>query len=248
MQQQSACLHAAQGYRAVLNGGQRLLGWKHARQPLHLASSCATHRACPTSHPPPRVPRRSGDGTARIWDPVPVRGQAPRAATVLLHDTRPDKARDVTTIDWNPDSSLLATGSYDGMARVWTREGGWPGGGGDSGQGKKGRAEERRGEERRRGCGVRVASGAGWLAVHGGGSHECTRAARAELKAPGAGGGCTAAGHQAHGALSPHQQHCMQASSQEAPSKPTGLVCQPLEGCSQASHWSATPLARAQAS
>jgi transducin (beta)-like 1 len=30
---------------------------------------------------------------------------------------------DVTTLDWHPAGSLLATGSYDGCARVWTREG-----------------------------------------------------------------------------------------------------------------------------
>ena len=30
----------------------------------------------------------------------------------------------MTTIDWNHDGSLLATGSYDGLARIWTKEGG----------------------------------------------------------------------------------------------------------------------------
>jgi len=30
-----------------------------------------------------------------------------------------DKARDVTTLDWRPDGGRLATGSYDGLARVW---------------------------------------------------------------------------------------------------------------------------------
>lgn len=34
-----------------------------------------------------------------------------------------EKPKDVTTLDWNHDGSLLASGSYDGMARVWTREG-----------------------------------------------------------------------------------------------------------------------------
>ena len=31
-----------------------------------------------------------------------------------------DKTRDVTTLDWSPDGALLATGSYDGVARLWS--------------------------------------------------------------------------------------------------------------------------------
>ena len=31
-----------------------------------------------------------------------------------------DKSRDVTTLDWSPDGTLLATGSYDGVARLWS--------------------------------------------------------------------------------------------------------------------------------
>ena len=34
-----------------------------------------------------------------------------------------NKSKDVTTLDWNFDGSLLATGSYDGIARVWNGEG-----------------------------------------------------------------------------------------------------------------------------
>lgn len=33
------------------------------------------------------------------------------------------QGKDVTTLDWNGDGSLLATGSYDGFARIWTKEG-----------------------------------------------------------------------------------------------------------------------------
>ena len=33
------------------------------------------------------------------------------------------KSKDVTTIDWNADGTKLATGSYDGQARVWSTKG-----------------------------------------------------------------------------------------------------------------------------
>jgi transducin (beta)-like 1 len=34
-----------------------------------------------------------------------------------------EKSKDVTTLDWNGDGKLLATGSYDGQARIWSRDG-----------------------------------------------------------------------------------------------------------------------------
>jgi WD40 repeat protein len=34
-----------------------------------------------------------------------------------------EKAKDVTTLDWNSEGSLLATGSYDGHARIWNEQG-----------------------------------------------------------------------------------------------------------------------------
>jgi len=34
-----------------------------------------------------------------------------------------DVSKDVTTLDWKHDGSLLATGSYDGQARVWSASG-----------------------------------------------------------------------------------------------------------------------------
>ena len=35
----------------------------------------------------------------------------------------PNKSKDVTTLDWNLEGTLLATGSYDGLARIWDAEG-----------------------------------------------------------------------------------------------------------------------------
>jgi WD40 repeat protein len=85
-------------------------------------------RACIWTLPDPCLlpttpsPISSGDATARIWDLSP--GANHSAALVLRHQAADsEKPKDVTTLDWNHDGSLLASGSYDGMARVWTREG-----------------------------------------------------------------------------------------------------------------------------
>ena len=90
----------------------------------------------------------SGDSTARIWTlPPGPSGSSAQAALpapmVLRHvsegaaadegaaaaaagaDGAPaePKSKDVTTLDWNGDGTLLATGSYDGIARVWDASG-----------------------------------------------------------------------------------------------------------------------------
>jgi len=68
----------------------------------------------------------SGDSTARIWDldsrdddaPLVLRHLAPEGATESGEDTK-----DVTTLDWNRTGDLLATGSYDGAGRIWSKAG-----------------------------------------------------------------------------------------------------------------------------
>ncbi|KAL8494523.1 hypothetical protein ACS0TY_025364 [Phlomoides rotata] len=70
----------------------------------------------------------SGDSTARIWtidgtsNSTMENGPAP---VVLKHFKvrTNEKSKDVTTLDWNVDGTLLATGSYDGQARIWSRDG-----------------------------------------------------------------------------------------------------------------------------
>ena len=68
----------------------------------------------------------SGDSTARIWA-VPsgacgkAQTKAMAAPSVLQHvGADKEKVKDVTTLDWSPDGASLATGAYDGQARIWS--------------------------------------------------------------------------------------------------------------------------------
>nr|POE89254.1 wd40 repeat-containing protein hos15 [Quercus suber] len=63
---------------------------------------------------------RSGDSTARIWTIVDGSSRStsngPLNVLVLKHvkGRTNEKSKDVTTLDWNGDGTLLATSSYDG--------------------------------------------------------------------------------------------------------------------------------------
>eukprot|EP00899_Mesostigma_viride_P001787 jgi/Mesvir1/11609/Mv00018-RA.1 len=69
----------------------------------------------------------SGDSTARIWTipegPALASGDVPKPLVLKHFNKANEKSKDVTTLDWNGDGTLLATGSYDGQARIWTSEG-----------------------------------------------------------------------------------------------------------------------------
>ncbi|KAI5655229.1 hypothetical protein M9H77_32416 [Catharanthus roseus] len=72
----------------------------------------------------------SGDSTARIWAIGDVACSSSMengtsGVLVLKHfkGRANEKSKDVTTLDWNGDGTLLATGSYDGQARIWSRDG-----------------------------------------------------------------------------------------------------------------------------
>jgi len=67
----------------------------------------------------------SGDSTARIWN-LTKGGEA--TVEVLKHCIKMEgkevpSNKDVTSLDWNCDGKLLATGSYDGYARIWDTNG-----------------------------------------------------------------------------------------------------------------------------
>jgi len=71
----------------------------------------------------------SGDSTARIWSvpPGPSGTEAAQIACqnplILKHTNNNQESKDVTTLDWNGTGNLLATGSYDGLARIWNDKG-----------------------------------------------------------------------------------------------------------------------------
>lgn len=69
----------------------------------------------------------SGDSTARIWN-LNENNSSCSTQLVLRHCIREGgqdvpSNKDVTSLDWNSDGTLLATGSYDGFARIWTKDG-----------------------------------------------------------------------------------------------------------------------------
>ncbi|CAN6541913.1 unnamed protein product [Malus baccata var. baccata] len=72
----------------------------------------------------------SGDSTARIWTIADgssrFSSQNGSSNVLVLKHVKGrtnEKSKDVTTLDWNGEGTMLATGSYDGQARIWNTKG-----------------------------------------------------------------------------------------------------------------------------
>lgn len=74
----------------------------------------------------------SADGICRLWglsDMTQEKWQTPPGEislpTILMPHIQSDgeKSKDVTSVTWSPDGLFLATGCYDGMARIWDNQG-----------------------------------------------------------------------------------------------------------------------------
>ncbi|CAA7034607.1 unnamed protein product [Microthlaspi erraticum] len=108
-----------------------------ASQPSHIPNSDVrileghTSEVCACAWSPSAslLASGSGDATARIWS-IPESSFKSGAgrninALILKHANGKsnEKSKDVTTLDWNGEGTLLATGSCDGQARIWTTTG-----------------------------------------------------------------------------------------------------------------------------
>ncbi|WRT67599.1 uncharacterized protein IL334_004571 [Kwoniella shivajii] len=70
----------------------------------------------------------SGDGTARLWDFTPSPNSTShmimaKKPTVIHHKSIESSKKNVTAVCWHPDGTMLATGSYDGVGRLFTPSG-----------------------------------------------------------------------------------------------------------------------------
>ncbi|WWC95894.1 hypothetical protein V866_002761 [Kwoniella sp. B9012] len=71
----------------------------------------------------------SGDGTARLWE-FTSSSTSPtshlttlKKPAVIYHKSIESSKKNVTAVCWHPDGTMLATGSYDGVGRLFTPSG-----------------------------------------------------------------------------------------------------------------------------
>lgn len=74
----------------------------------------------------------SADGMCRLWNLSEMNSEKWSSresvlslkTAILPHSQAPgERYKDVTSVTWSPDGKYLATGCYDGMARIWDNQG-----------------------------------------------------------------------------------------------------------------------------
>ncbi|KAJ1862132.1 hypothetical protein LPJ73_000842 [Coemansia sp. RSA 2703] len=106
--------------RAV-NGGRKLRLVERAQLLKGHSASVFLCAWCPSSTSV--LATGAGDGTARIWD-LSKPSKPDDQPVILRHEpATPDTPADVTSIEWNPQGTLLATACFGGSVRIWTASG-----------------------------------------------------------------------------------------------------------------------------
>ena len=67
--------------------------------------------------------RISHNFSARIWSLDNNHQEIVLRHCIRRGEQEVPSNKDVTSLDWNSSGNLLATGSYDGYARIWTTKG-----------------------------------------------------------------------------------------------------------------------------
>lgn len=67
---------------------------------------------------------RDKDGDIRLWRFEPLAGaDILTLEPIVLRHKVPEEHPDVTSVVWDPAGTILASGSFDGMVRIWTVNG-----------------------------------------------------------------------------------------------------------------------------
>ncbi|GAA6037802.1 hypothetical protein JCM8097_005045 [Rhodosporidiobolus ruineniae] len=111
--------------------GTKRVGSEDVRGVIKLTGHTNSVQPCAfNSHVPSLLATGASDSTCRIWDvPLPSSSSSSSTSQQVVEDhivckhASAQRKVDITVVAWDPSGSLLATGSEDGIARIWTPSG-----------------------------------------------------------------------------------------------------------------------------